>query len=209
MNLGLGNLIELKRYLLAGSLVVGTDYDAAITSIGKGVAKLFDKYSARIFERAVGTTDQCSADRRVWIVRRYPLESVASVEQRDSMTGGWQALTVNDVILNRDDGIGLLKFGAMQGTHLSQLRITYTGGYWFDTSEDGSGVLPVGATQLPDDVKEAWLMQCAEVWEKKDKLGTGITGSGGATFVAQLLAGLEMVPMVKSMLYGYTRYQLT
>jgi len=209
MNLGLGNLIELKRYLLVTpGLVAGTDFDAAITAIGKGVAKLFDKSCVRSFERVVGAVDQCSADRRIWIVRKYPLESIASVEQRDSMAGGWQALTVNDVILNRDDGIGLLKFGAMQGTHLSQLRITYTGGYWFDTSEDGSGVVPVGATQLPDDVKEAWFLQCAEVWAKKDKLGKSIT-KDDTTFVSQLLMSLDLVPLVEQTLNGHMRYQLT
>jgi hypothetical protein len=211
MNLGLGNLIELKRYLLAGSLVGGADYDRAITAIGKGVAGLFNKHCNRVFERAAGAVDQFSADRRLWITRRYPIETIASIEQRDTMQGGWVALTLNDVIMNRDDAVGIIKFGAVQGSHQSEMRLTYTGGYWFDSTEADppSEVPPGGATLLPGDVKEAWYLQCAEVWEKKDKLGTSITGSGGATFVAQLLAGLTLVPLVKEKLAGYIRYQVT
>jgi hypothetical protein len=208
MNLGLGNLIELKRYLLAAGVVASIDFDAAITAIGKGVARLFDRHCNRIFERGDNITEEFSADRRVWITKRFPIELISSIEQRDTSGVPWTGLVVENTILQRDDKAGIIKFGSTQGTHLSQMRLTYSGGYWFDTTEDGSGVMPAGATLLPEDVKLAWFIQCAEVWNKKDKLGKNIT-KDDATFVSQLLMSLDFVPQVKAILNGHVRYQLT
>jgi hypothetical protein len=208
VNLGLGNLIELKRYLLAAGIVASSDFDAAITAIGKGIARLFDRHCNRDFERVAGAEDEFSADRRVWVCRRFPVESITSVHQQDDVATGFVALTVNDVILNRDLKAGLIRFGSIQGNHLSQLKVTYTGGYWFDTTEDGSGVQPAGSTLLPEDVKLAWFIQCAEVWNKKDKLGKNIT-KDDTTFVSQLLMSLDFVPQVKAILNAHIRYQLT
>ena len=207
MNLGLGNLIELKRQLLSAGQLAEATYDTLITGIGQGVAGMFDQFCNRAFERKVAEVEEFSADRRYWCLRRFPLESITAVEQRDDMVGGWVGLVINDVIVQRDDKAGLIKFGAMQGTHLSQVRIEYTGGYWFDTTEDGSGVKPGGATDLPKDVKLAWYLQCREVWNKIDRVGLALLkGEGDKTFVAQMLQGLEMVPAVKDTLNTYRRF---
>lgn len=207
MNLGLGNLIELKRQLLTAGIVGEATYDTLITGIGQGVAGMFDQFCNRGFERIVGEVEDVTADRRYWCLRRFPVETVTTVEQRDDVAQGWVALTVNDVILNRDDKAGLLFFGSLQGTHLSRVRITYTGGYWFDTTEDGSGVKPGGATDLPKEVKLAWYLQCREVWNKIDRLGLSLVqGEGDKTFVAQMLAGLELLPAVKEILGTYRRF---
>lgn len=210
MNLGLGNLIELKRQLLAAGLVAEDTYDSLITGIGKGVAGMFDQYCNRGLERVAGETDEFSGDRRMWVLSRYPVETVSGVEVRDDMTAGWVAQTVNGVIQQRDDGAGVIWFGEVQGNHLTRLKVTFTGGYWFDTTEDGSGVMPAGATLLPKDVSLAWYLQCREVWLKIDRLGLSlIQGEGEKNFVSQMLAGLELVPMVKEILGKHVRYQLT
>jgi hypothetical protein len=212
MDLGLGNRNTLKRYLLAASLVTATTYDAVLNVIGKGVATQFDRAANRKFKRVAGDTFVFYADRRVVVLPRYPIESVTAIAQKTSEAEGFVALDLA-LIQSIDHAGGLIQFAAPLGTFLSTVRVTYTGGYWFDTKEpDDDGYVPdadapAGATVVPDDLKLAWLQQCARVWELKDKLGTGITKTGGdATFVAQTLGALEIIPDVKAVLRSYTRF---
>lgn len=205
MDLGLGNLIELKRQLLAASLVSGTDYDSKITAIGQGVAAAFDCYCNRKFERVANDTVIFSADRTHYFLPRFPVESVSAVAIKDDEAGGFVAQTVNDVILVRDDACGQIQFGTVLGVEMSKVKVTYTGGYWFDSTEDGTGVQPAGATVLPQDVKLAWFIQCREIWGK-DPLRTGISNkpTDPVSFTET-----EFVPQVTMILDRYKRYQMT
>lgn len=206
MDLILGNLAALKRRLLPSTMLAQATYDAVITQIGRGVGSLFDRHCNRELVRVAGAVDQFSADRMSWVLRRYPVESITSIEARSSMTDGWVALSPNDVIRNRDDEAGLVRFGAVQGDESSELRITYTGGYWVDTSEDGSAVQPPGATALPFDLVEAWYLQCEAAWGSRDKLGAGLVKDSNRE--APIL-GLDIVPKVKRILEKHVRMQIT
>lgn len=206
MDLGLGNLNELKRRLLPATMQSQTTYDTAIASTGRGVAGLFDSYCNRKFARLAGAQDQFTADRRVWTTQRYPVEVVTGLEMRDTLQTDWRTLVVNELIINYDLSAGLIQFGAMLGIYLTHLRLTYTGGYWYDTSEDGSGVMPVGATALPGDVKEAWFLQAAEVWDKRDQIGLSlITKPEEWTTVSKI----DLAQIVRQMIDGYRRMQIT
>lgn len=212
MDLGLGNLIELKRRLLPATMLTQTTYDAAVTQIGRGVAGLFEKFCNRQFARLAGAVDQFSGDRTSYITARYPLETITTLEQRDTISTGWVVQSL-DLIINRDDSAGLLQFGAVLGSYLSQCRLTYTGGSWFDTSETDppSRTPPAGATLLPDDVKEAWFLQCEAEWQVRDKLGTNLLKAGGgeAALLGLSLPGLDLIPIVKTKLAGHRRFQIT
>ena len=59
---------------------------------------------------------------------------------------------------------------------------------------------------LPDEVRTAWLMQSREIWSKLDKLGAGLADKPDGQSAT---AALEMTPLVKRMMNGYIRYQLT
>lgn len=206
MDLGLGNLITLKRHLLAASLQAGTTYNTVIADLGKGVAKQFDKHCNRLFARAASGTDEFSADRGHWITRRYPIESVSAVDIRSDIVTGWVSQTVNNVITNRDDGAGLLFFGGQLGYAQAVVRVTYTGGYFIETDEGEATAVPAGATAIPDDVTLAWKLQCREVWNKFDKLGAGISQ---APDVSTVLANLKLIPQVEAMLALHRRLQIT
>jgi hypothetical protein len=206
MDLGLGNLAELKGHLLASGLAATSKFDAVIAAIGKGSAATFERYCNRRFGRVVGAQDSFSGDRTTFCLSRFPVESITTVEIRDDMVAGWQAQTVNDVILQRDDPCGLIQFGFVVGIQWTQVRITYTGGYWYDTTEDASGVQPVGSSLLPHDLKLAWLLQCQEIWNSRDKLGTGIAQKPTDQ---PKMDGLDLIPQVKSILQGFKRYQMT
>jgi hypothetical protein len=204
MDLGLGNLAELKARLLPSSYTQ-TAFDAVIAQIGRGVASMFDGYCNRSFGRVAGDKDYFTGDRFTWIVNRFPLETVTLLEVRDSLDSGW--VTQSGLIINQQDVAGLIQFGAALGNHFSQVRLTYTGGYWYDITEDNTGVMPGTATLLPYDVKECWFLQCAHTWDKRDVLGVKLAGTDPSS--KSKLQELDLVPAVKQTLDGYVRFQVT
>lgn len=208
MNTGLGALKTLKDYLLAEALRVDTAYDAALKTIGLGVAGMMDNFCNRKFSYAENDTVIFTGDRPHFYVPRFPFVSIAKVEMRYFRTDDWTDIT--DQPIQQNEQTGLVAFGYTLGRAPLQVRVTYTGGYWFDTTEEQNDTLPTGATALPDDVRLAWLQQCAILWQAKDKIGVDIVKTGSSSsFVTGSLAGQDLSPMVKSMLQGYVRYQLT
>ena len=210
MNLGLGNLTELKSQLLAASLRTDTNYDAAITAIGQGVAQQFDRFCNRGFARTVGEQDIFSADRRHWYLRRFPVEAITECAKKDSEADSWVEYRLppdgSSLIQQMQLDQGYVMFIAIQGYYWSRLRITYTAGFWFDTTEDNTGVLPNTATPLPSDVKLAWYLQCQHVWKRWEKLGAGITERPE---LSSALAQLDLIPQVKQLLTPFKRMQMT
>jgi len=208
----LSSLTYLKAQLLAEALREGTEYDAQIRALGAGVAGALDNFCNRKFAYAANDTVIFSGDRAHYYLPRYPLNDAAdlTVETRVARTDAWAEL---DATLTTNPQTGLLDFGFELGSPLVQVRVTYTGGYWFDTSEAGSGTLPAGATALADsapDVLAAWLLQCKKVWEVADPLGGRIVPSKDVPQLVGLsLAGLELIPIVKEMLRPHMRYQLS
>lgn len=208
MNVGLGNLTELKAQLLAKSLRASADFDAVITGIGKGVAGRFQKFCNRKFERAVDATFTCSADRDHVYLDRYPLEAISAVHLRTDAAVGWEAQS--NFVINLVEASGKVFWGYAAAPHYGQLRFTFTGGFWFDTTEDATGVMPVGAPGLPEELKLAWYLQCRATWQALDKLGTKIVDVGsGSQFVSGTLNTLELVTEVKETLMNHRRLQLT
>ncbi len=209
MNLGLGNLNELKAQLLAEALRSDTSYDAIITAIGKGVAAQFEKYCGRKFERTEGAVDTHPADRCQFLLSRFPVESVTLSEIKDNETDGWVAQETGFIrSLDLISGIVFLADTRDAGGYWASIRFTYTGGYWFDDSEDASGQLPSGATQLPDDLKLAWFNQCRAVWTAIDKIGVDIARTGNPTTAENTVASLALVPSVKDIVNLYRRMEM-
>jgi hypothetical protein len=98
-----------------------------------------------------------------------------------------------------------LYFGDELGGSKTLLRITYTGGYWYNTSEEVVEEMPVGATALPDDLQVAWLLQIQHLWALRDKLGIGIKADPGTE---SKLADYELLPSVERVLLGYKLFNL-
>lgn len=209
MNAGLSNLATLKAHVLAAGLAASTDYDTVLTALGRGVAGRMERHCNRFFLRTVDTIFETDAEHSHLLLPRAPIEAIESVEQRDSVGAGWIDITEN--IQNRADQIGLLHFGGILGSHLARVRVTYTGGYWWETLEpdddDYPTTQPDGSTALPSDLQFAWLLQCERVWDAKDKHGLNI--SAEKPDPSSALSTLELVPEVKSLLNAYIRYAIT
>lgn len=202
MDLGLGNLKTLKNWLLPESLRASTDYDAQIQVIGSAVAERFEAFCNRKFSRLAGDTFECSADREHIVLPRYPVETITSLEQKDSEADGWTALTLNDVVITRSLSAGLMHLVGPLGSYASRFRVTYTGGFWYDTTEDDTGSIPVGAMALPNLLRAAWLKQCEHEWQVHDRLGKAIAED----VKPEALLGNALIPEVQAILRGYVRF---
>lgn len=203
-DLALGNLADVKARVLAASLVAGTDYNTMLTQIGKAAAKAMEHLCNRKFSRTVGDTCTFSADRDHYWLPRTPVETITQVELKTTDTEGWQVQT--DIIQLSELTKGLIHMGGPTWAWPAQIRVTYTGGYWYDTTEDYSGSLPSGATQVPDDLKEAWLLLCQHIWDSTPKLGTNILEKPGAQ---SALGDFDVPPYVRTLLNPFRRYQIT
>jgi hypothetical protein len=161
LDAGFGTITYLKSRLLPEALQPDYTWDAAIAKLGLGVAGRFNAICNRLFQRVEGQVDEFSANGTALVLRAFPVEVINSVEVRgftgavDDFTGGYQL----------DQRAGMMLFSASPGAATERLVIDYDGGYWLD---DG-GTMPAGATPLPDDVLEAWVIQC-QAWAEARKI---------------------------------------
>src|SRR3990167_4651931 len=204
MDLDLGNSIVLKKFLLPEAQWPGdvTTFDHAISAIGKGVAGAFDRFCNRLFKRSAAHVDQFTADRAQWFVRATPLESVATVEQKYDEATGWVAITPG--LININEPSGRVNFGRELYDDQTLIRITYAGGYWYDSSDEQNGTMPAGATLLPAEVHLAWLTQCQHLWSIRDKTGLAVAKGPGE---ASKLGDWELLMEVRRALVQYMRWQ--
>lgn len=203
MNAGFSSLALLKSNVLATTKQSDTTWDAAITQIGLGVAGLLEKFCSRKFARVVGDTWVCDSTATAFVLPRYPVETLTSIEVRERITDPWISQTLADCVLQLDAQAGVVQLATVLGSIRTQLRWTWTGGYWWDTTENASGTLPGGAAAIPEDIRFAWLLQVAHVWARKDRLGLGLAQGPDA---ASKLGDLEIIPAVRKAMEPYRRY---
>jgi len=208
MNAGFSNLKALKRELLLSADLAKPDWDASIQALGLGVAAMFETYCNRYFNRLVDDTLEATADRYSLVVQRYPIESISKFEIRDSMQDGWE------VIPNMPDNFisqaGLVQFFTPAGYFPATMRITYTGGFWWDTSEDGSDVMPVGAFPLREDLRVAWVMQVRWFWERRSIIERAKAGFENTKTQDQGFAATtdDLLLSVRNVLNSYRRFSI-
>lgn len=212
MNCGLGNLDTIKTHVLQAAAQADTQFDDVLAAIGKGAAAALQQQCNRDFARATGKIDLFSAERSYWIARAYPVETITSLETQDTYGGAWTAQTLASVIASSALDRGLIDFGSQLGSSLTRCRLTYTGGYHFETLEpDDEGyptATPAGSTALPDDLKLAWLTQVNAWFIKRDKLNL-ISAAGQVPEAASVIAALAtraLEPEVKAMVQPFTRW---
>ncbi len=233
MNCGLGNLDTLKRALIP-SLVKNPQFDGLIQSIGRGVAGAFDQFCNRKFAYKENFTEIFMGNRAFWYAARFPFISVAKVELKYFQTDSWTDITAQPLIVNPETG--QLNFGYTPWPAPLQCRITYTGGYWFQTlepeddgyamcdTEDDAGYplsLPTAVQAsptnnppgiepykflLPRELRDAWITQCRRQWSAEDKLGLSLIDKPD---MQSSVSSLELAPYVKQILQSHIRYQLT
>jgi hypothetical protein len=209
MKAGLTNLDTIRKHLLASSLGAETKFDTVLTAIGLGVAAAFDKFCNR---KLVYTEDAeviFTGDRDHFVLPHYPVVAISSIQTRYNSADAWEDAT--SALVNSNSASGLIQFYGQLGDRFLQVRVVYTGGYWFNQYEPDDpefpGELPAGASELPADVTAAFLLQLEHVWQNKDRLGVSIVEKERTE--QPKLAALKLVPLVQDMLKGHQRSQLT
>jgi hypothetical protein len=205
MNAGLSNLATLKAFVLPEALASETTWDTRLATIGKGVAAAMANACNRTLLRTAGAVHVCSADRSYVVLPCYPVESIASIEQQDDLATGYTTLAANTV-LNLDKEAGIADFGTPLGSHNSLLRITYTGGYWWEqiepTDQGYPTTQPSGSTALPPDLQEAWLLQVQKHFERTRAFSTAGIKEGEKPF----LPGTKLDDAALDAISNFMRY---
>lgn len=162
LSAGFSTTTYLRSRLMPEEASGESEWDAAVAALGKSVAAKFDRHCNRGFARVVNQIDKFSARAAAWVLTRFPVEAIATVELVDP-DGAAEAIAEGDWWV--DEKPGLLETETIAGTARQKIRITYTGGYWLDP-RDGTA-MPADATPLPDDVLEAWVLQCQHEAESR------------------------------------------
>lgn len=209
MNAGFSNLTDLKAQLLAASLRSRTDWDVQLRALGLGVAGAIAGHCARQFAREVGDFYVTGGGRMSLILPRYPVEAVSLVETRDSVADDWEDATAEVHDWQPSSGLVQFRSALAQG---GQIRVTYTGGYHWETKEPADAgyptAKPAGAASIPEAVVAAWQLQCEALWRAKDKLGTKIKDEPDSQGGPAALTNIELIPAVQAMLRPFVRYAL-
>ena len=126
-----------------------------------------------------------SGGRRYYYVDAYPINaSPAAVVLEDDVT----QTADSDYFVFEEDG--LIEFQYQTSDWRPKIiKITWTGGY----TEDSDGVLAV-----PDDIKQACILQCAYVFKRRRDLGNSgaSTPNGNISYVK----AIDLLPNVKQIL---------
>ena len=196
LNSGLGTLSYLKSRILPAGAGEILDWDETLTKLGLAVATKFQNHCNRVFDRTEDKVDEFNASATSIVLRAYPVEAITSVELRyfdgttDDFGGGWQL----------DQGAGLMLFQTHPGNPTERIVITYTGGYWLD---DGR-TQPAGSAALPDDLLEAWVMQCQAWAEGRNLFGT--VSLSGMEAKPDKPSPINLTPEVDNILRPYRRF---
>lgn len=205
MNAGLANLLTLKRHLLPDSWQTETQLDDILLDLGRGVAAQFEGACGRKWLRTVGDTQDAPGNVALIQLERYPVEGSPTITIRymndaaftDSATD-WIDQTMNEN--------GIVQLMGAPATYRDRLRVTFTGGYWWDQSEDQTDVQPVGSTAVPADLLLAWLQQCKHVFAESEMISRRALASSQEQADANKAGGaLALLPAVKAMLKPFCR----
>ena len=117
-----------------------------------------------------------------------------------------------ETLMRRGQFVDVIMMSTQFGSSLTRLRLTYVGGYFFETLEPTDGGYPTstpsGSTALPNDLLLAWLTQINAWFLKRDKLNL-IAAAGANPEAAGIIAQLgqrSLEPEVKLMLQTFVRY---
>jgi len=204
MNAGFSSLAWLKRRLLLASDVAGTTYDEAVTAVGLGVASQIEAFCDRKFERTAGEIHEAHGNRTYFVVPRYPIEAVSAVESRESSVAAWTTVDASNWNFIAEAGLVTMLFPPTGP--MGSVRVTYTGGYWWDTTEDATGSKPSAATALPDALRQAWVTACKTFWDRSSLENSAKAGFGGEEAGRMIAMDFDLPAVVQKTLAQFRRF---
>lgn len=200
----LSSLTKLKQAILPDSMRASTMWDDTLTALGLGVADAIETHLDRKLGYVVGDTSLCDAQRIAVSVPRYPVAAWTAVDLQTTPEGTWDDVRAS--VSRYMSNAGMLLFRTPPGDEFATLRVTFTGGFWWDTTEDASGEMPSGATALPASLFTAWSMQIQAHCNALDLFGAQ-SGKDVLGSASNLLTNAEsFIPAVISLLKPHRRF---
>lgn len=204
MNAGLSSLAKLKTAVLPDSMRSSAMWDDTLVALGLGVAEAIEQHLDRRLAWMVGDTVESDAQRVIISVPRYPVTEFTAVDLQATPTSFWE--NIGGLVTRYAKSSGLVCFGRPPGDEASTIRVTWSGGFWWDTEEEGGGEQPEGSTLLPAALFSAWAMQVQAHCNAMDifgaQAGKEILGSA-----SNLLVNAEaLIPAVVTMLKPFRRF---
>lgn len=183
MSIKLISLDSLKVFLEGDT----ADFNDQLEQMIPLVSKQIETYLNRELKEEA-RTKYYSGGRRYYYVDAYPINaSPAPIIEEDNV------LQRADDDYYLFEGDGLFEFQYQTSDWRPKIiKITWTGGY----TEDADGVLAV-----PDDIKQACIMQCSYVFKRRRDLGnSGVsTPNGNISYVN----AIDLLPNVKNIIASH------
>jgi hypothetical protein len=184
-----------------------TDNDEIINSILDGNNGIFDSYTGRRLLLTDETvTEYFGADpgwRRL-LFQRYPIVSITSIKEASDYdfdaAGALVANTDYRLVNQGLNGI-ILRINAHWLAGEDVIEVIYRGGYCGASETPGEGEYA-----LPQELREAAILQAAFMFKRKDDIGLSAVSSQGGSI--NKFADVELLPLVKQTLDNYKRPSL-
>ena len=164
------------------------------------VTARFDNQTNRKLAYAQNTTDDFQGDETELRLSRYPIDETQPItfQRLTKASEGWQAISDAEYVLRAGCIISLI---SEIGRWKQQIRVTYSGGYVLP----GSNPPPSTPNpQLPDDLQQSCVEQCAYLYQNKDRLGLAMVAQEGGRI--QQFPKIDFLPSVASVLSKYERW---
>jgi len=204
MNAGLSSLTKLKQAILPDSMRQSPLWDDTLQTLGLGIADAFETYLDRKLAYVAGDVIETDAQRIFVSVPRYPVSTFTSVQIQTTPTGTWEDISGQVTRYLKKEG--MILFRTAPGDEAATIKTTYTGGFWWDTDEEGAGTLPEGATALPAALFTAWSMQVQAQCNALDLFGAQ-SGKDVLGAASNLLTNADaFIPAVVTMLKPFRRF---
>lgn len=183
-----------------------TEYDDLIDQIIAGFSARADSYTRRTLtatESAV--TEYHTGHCHLLHLQNYPIISITSVKE------SWTSDYVSDVTELTEDADFRQASGGKNGIlqrlygvwpcAFESIQVVYRGGYAEPDAELGDG-----ETALPEDLREAAIVQCTFAFKRRDDLGlSGVSFDGGSF---NKFESYKLLPEVQAVLDSYRRISI-
>ena len=174
--------------------------DTLLTNLILLVTARFENQTNRKLAYAQNITDDFQGDETELRVSHYPVDETQPVtfQRLTKASEGWQSVPSAEFVLRAGCIISLI---SEIGRWKEQIRVTYSGGYVLP----GSNPPPSTPNpQLPDDLQQSCVEQCAYLYQNKDRLGLAMVAQEGGRI--QQFPRIDFLPSVAATLAKYERW---
>lgn len=195
---GLCTLADVRTRVGVESSETGDD--DMIRDIIRGISGQFDSYCNRtLLMSGADVTELYDGGGKRIKVARYPIVSVTSIKQSiDYDFANETAMTEDDDFHSNDEEGTLYKIGGKFIRGDEVIQVVYKGGY-----VGPNGTAAAGETELPDDIREAAILQAVFTLQRRNDVGLTSVSSDG--FNISKFSAMDLLPVVKKTLNKYKR----